>query len=70
MRKINTGIVFGIIISFMSAVFFMLIGQMSAGGLTLFWSESWLYFSVIIPFAITFGVLGGNFRNKDNFLRH
>lgn len=44
----------------------MLMGQMSAGGITSFWGESWLYFSVIIPFAITFGVLGGYFRNKDN----
>lgn len=66
MRKIITGIVFGIIISFITAVFFMLMGQMSAGGITSFWGESWLYFSVIIPFAITFGVLGGYFRNKDN----
>jgi len=43
----------------------MLIGQTLAGGITLFRGERWLYFSVIIPFAITFSVLGGYFHNKN-----
>lgn len=43
----------------------MLIGQAWAGGIASFWGESWLYFSVIIPFAITFTVLGGYFHNKN-----
>ena len=36
-----------------------------AGGISLFRGESWLYFSVIIPFAITFAVLGGYFHNRN-----
>ena len=58
------GLIFGIIFSFVSALLFMLIGQAWAGGITSFWGESWLYLSVIVPFAITFAVLGGYFHNK------
>lgn len=61
-----TGVIFGIIISLITALIFMLIGQAWAGGITLFWGESWLYFSVIIPFAITFAVLGKYFHNSNN----
>ncbi|KGR77952.1 hypothetical protein [Ureibacillus sinduriensis] len=66
MKKKITGVVFGIVISLITAMLFMLMGQVWAGGITSLWGESWLYFSVIIPFALTFGVLGGYFRNKDN----
>lgn len=31
----------------------------------LFHGECWLYYSVIIPFALTFAVLGGNFHNSN-----
>lgn len=44
---------------------FMLIGQAWAGGITSFWGESWLYFSVSIPFAVTFAILGGYFHNRN-----
>lgn len=43
----------------------MLIGQALAGGITSFWGEGWLYFSVIIPFMFTFSVLGGYFHNRN-----
>ena len=59
------GIIFGALLSFITALLFMLIGQTLAGGITLFRGESWLYFSVIIPFAITFAVLGGYFHNRN-----
>ena len=59
------GLTFGALFSFITALLFMLIGQTLAGGITLFWGESWLYFSVIIPFAITFAVLGGYFHNRN-----
>jgi hypothetical protein len=59
------GLIFGALLSFFTALLFMLIGQALAGGITLFWGESWLYFSVIIPFAITFAVLGGYFHNRN-----
>ncbi|WP_016838164.1 hypothetical protein [Ureibacillus thermosphaericus] len=58
------GLIFGAVFSFVTALLFMLIGQAWAGGITSFWGESWLYFSVIIPFAITFAVLGGYFHNR------
>ncbi|WP_245637770.1 hypothetical protein [Cytobacillus solani] len=65
MSKKIAGVVFGIIISFITALLFMLIAQVWAGGMTTYWGESWLYFSVIIPFAITFGVLGRYFHKKN-----
>ncbi|MED4601804.1 hypothetical protein P9314_13980 [Paenibacillus validus] len=59
------GLIFGALFSFITALLFMLIGQVWAGGITSFWGEEWLYFSVIIPFAITFAVLGGYFHNRN-----
>lgn len=44
----------------------MLLSQGLAGGVTSFWGESWLYFSVIIPFLISFAVLGGYFHNRND----
>ncbi|WP_232321194.1 hypothetical protein [Sporosarcina ureae] len=43
----------------------MLIGQAWAGGITSLWGEGWLYLSVVIPFVITFVVLGEYFQNRD-----
>ncbi len=59
------GMVSGILFSLFTALLFMLIGQMVAGGVTSFWGESWLYYAVIVPFTITFAVLGGYFYNKE-----
>lgn len=59
------GFIFGIILSFVAALFFMLFAQLFAGGITSFWGESWLYFAVIVPFVLTFTVLGGYFHNRD-----
>ncbi|MCM3634508.1 hypothetical protein [Paenibacillus camelliae] len=59
------GFIFGALFSFITAMLFMLIGQMWAGGVTSMWGESWLYFSVVIPFVITFTVLGGYFHNRN-----
>jgi len=59
------GLIFGILLSNITALLFMLLGQQWAGGITSFWGESWLYFSVIIPFAIAFVVLGGYFHNRN-----
>ena len=58
------GVVFGILFSLFTALLFMLIGQIIAGGITSFWGESWLYFAVIVPITITFTVLGGYFHSK------
>lgn len=59
------GFIFGALFSFVTAMIFMLIGQAWAGGITSFWGESWLYFSVSIPFAVTFAILGGYFHNRN-----
>ncbi|MFD2444160.1 hypothetical protein ACFSO7_09235 [Bacillus sp. CGMCC 1.16607] len=61
------GLIFGAVFSFVTALLFMLIGPTWAGGITSFWGESWLYFSVIIPFAITFAILGEYFRNRKDY---
>ena len=58
------GLLFGALVSFISAWLFQLNAQQWSGGVTLFWGERWLYFSVIIPFSITFAVLGGYFHNR------
>lgn len=58
------GLAFGTIISFVAALLFMLIAQTMVGGVTSFWGEKWLYLSAVIPFAITFAVLGGYIHNR------
>lgn len=58
------GLAFGLIISFFTALLFMLFAQTISGGVTMFWGEKWLYFSVIVPFAIAFAILGGYFHNR------
>lgn len=63
--KIISGAIFGVVISFFMAFIFLLFGQAWAGGITSFWGESWLYFSVIIPFAITFALLGWYFHKNE-----
>lgn len=64
-RSLLKGFVFGALFSLFTALLFMLMGQFVAGGFTSFWGESWLYFAVIVPFVITFTVLGGYFHNKN-----
>lgn len=64
MKNRLTGMVFGIIFSLFTALIFMFFGQIVAGGVTSFWGESWLYFAVIVPFTVTFTLLGGYFQGK------
>lgn len=59
------GLIFGALLSFVSALLFMLIAQVWAGGITSFWGESWLYLSVFFPFIVTFAILGGYFHKRD-----
>ena len=58
------GSVFSIFCSVIAALFFSSLAQTWAGGMTSFWGESWLYYSVLIPFAVTFTVLGIYFQSK------
>lgn len=60
------GLCFGVVLSFVSALLFMLAGQAWVGGITSFWGESWLYLSVVIPFAVVFAVLGGYFHSRES----
>ncbi|MDX8367944.1 hypothetical protein [Cytobacillus sp. IB215665] len=57
----------GTLFSIITVFLFAQIGIVWAGGrITLFFgSESWLYYSVIIPFTITFAILGGYFHNRN-----
>ncbi|WAA09849.1 hypothetical protein [Fervidibacillus albus] len=59
------GLIFGILSSVFSAWFFMFFGQIIAGGFMSFWGELWLYYAVIIPFAITFTILGVYFHKNE-----
>ncbi|WP_046212545.1 hypothetical protein [Paenibacillus wulumuqiensis] len=59
------GLIFGMLLAVIIAFLFMLVGQITAGGITSLWGESWLYFSVIIPFAVVFMLLGGYFYNRN-----
>ncbi|SOC15684.1 hypothetical protein SAMN05880501_108127 [Ureibacillus xyleni] len=65
MSKTFTGVIFGLIIAFVSAWLFMQIAQFIAGGITSFWGESWLFYAVIIPCTLTFAFLGGYFYKKE-----
>lgn len=58
------GLSYGIVISLLSSLLFMLFAQMISGGVTMLWGEKWLYFSVIVPFAVAFAILGGYFDKR------
>lgn len=65
MNRTIGSLIYGVAISLLTALFFMLIAQAWAGGVTSFRGESWLYFAVVIPFAITFIVLGNYFFKRN-----
>jgi hypothetical protein len=56
--------IFGAGVSILTSFLFMFFGQVSAGGVTSYWGESWLYFATFIPFVIIFTVLGWYFTNR------
>ncbi|WAA11976.1 hypothetical protein [Fervidibacillus halotolerans] len=59
------GLIFGILSSLFSAWLVMFFGQILADGLMSFWGELWLYYAVIIPFAIAFTILGVYFDKNE-----
>ncbi|MFS0861864.1 hypothetical protein [Fredinandcohnia sp. 179-A 10B2 NHS] len=61
MSNIFKGILFGMIIALGTAFLFMAIGQTAAGGVTSFFGEAWLYVAAVVPFVLTFAVLGRYF---------
>lgn len=61
MSNILKGILFGMIMVLGTAFLFMAIGQTAAGGVTSLFGEAWLYAAVLVPFVLTFAVLGRYF---------
>lgn len=65
-KGIIVGIIFGFGLSFCISFMFMLVAQGLAGGYTSLFGESWLYYATIIPFILTFAILGFYFTKKEN----
>ena len=68
--EIKKGIIIGTIVGFSLSFFipfiFMLVAQRLAGGFTSLFGESWIYYATIVPFTLTFAILG--FYNITNIL--
>ena len=68
--EIKKGIIIGTILgfglSFFISFIFMLVAQRLAGGVTSLFGESWLYYATIVPFTLTFAILGFYFTKKEN----
>lgn len=65
-KGVIVGIIFGLGLSFCISFMFMLVAQGLAGGVTSLFGESWLYYATIIPFILTFGILGFYFTKQEN----
>lgn len=65
-KGIFIGITFGMVLSLVISFGFMLFAQGLAGGTTSLFGESWLYFATIVPFALTFSMLGIYFVRREN----
>lgn len=65
-KGIMSGIIFGFGLSFCISLMFMLIAQVLAGGITSLFGEIWLYYATIIPFILTFAILGFYFTKREN----
>lgn len=65
-KGIIIGIIFGVGLSFCISFLFMLVTQSLAGGFTSLFGESWLYFATIIPFILTFAILGLYFTKRKS----
>lgn len=64
-KGIFIGITFGMVLSLVISFGFMLFAQGLAGGATSLFGESWIYFATIIPFTITFSILGIYFVRRE-----
>ena len=65
-KGIMSGIIFGFGLSFCISLMFMLIAQVLAGGITSLFGEIWLYYATIIPFILSFAILGFYFTKREN----
>ena len=65
-KGIMIGITFGLGLSLCISFLFMLAAQSLAGGFTSLFGESWLYYATIIPFILTFAILGFYFAKRES----
>ena len=65
-KGILTGIAFGIGLSVAISFGFMLVAQLLAGGFTSLSGDAWLYFATIVPFALTFAIVGIYFVSREH----
>ncbi len=65
-KGISIGVVFGFVLSFCISFLFMLFAQGIAGGFKSLFGEAWLYYATMIPFLLTFGLLGFYFVKRRN----
>ncbi|MFJ8067321.1 hypothetical protein ACIQYS_22400 [Psychrobacillus sp. NPDC096426] len=65
-KGIMIGFIFGFGLSFVISFMFMFVAQGLAGGVTSLFGESWLYYATIIPFIVTFAILGVYFTKQVN----
>lgn len=63
-RGARLGLIFGLVVSLLSAFIFMFFGQIAASGggrPTILMGEAWLYYATLLPFILGFTLLGGYF---------
>ena len=59
------GFIFGFILSLLISLVFMLFAQGMAGGVLSLTGEMWLYYATIVPFIVTFMILGAYFAKRE-----
>ena len=64
-KGVLIGIGFGMGLSVAISFVFMLVAQLLAGGVTSLSGEAWLYFATMVPFALTFSVVGIYFVSRE-----
>lgn len=64
-KWVIVSVIWGIIMSFGSSFLFFNGAGMVAGGMLWIWGESWLYYATLLPFLITFLLLGRYFSMQE-----
>ncbi|MBM7663543.1 hypothetical protein JOC85_004423 [Bacillus mesophilus] len=64
-KGVIVGIIFGFGLSFSISFMFMLFAQGFAGGFTSIFGEVWIYYATIVPFILTFAILGYYFTKQE-----
>lgn len=64
-KGVFIGFIFGFIFSLVISFVFMLFAQAMAGGFTSLTGGSWLYYATVVPFIVTFMILGAYFAKRE-----